>query len=169
MSIDTSLYRHIPLQAQADGWEPHTYSFSVTLGASRSRVWEWLNTPETFTKGQIWPYSVEFVSPDPEIEPIFLEGVHTIHHGPFLHVAGVLSEVRPDYYRDLQYFYGSFVLGMSLIRPARLQFWLQENTDGYTMVQGQMDSYVQSYMKGFWTFTQKMFWGQFKGLMRRSV
>lgn len=152
------------------GWREHCHQFTVGIAAERARVWQWLNTPETFTEGQLPPYRVEFVSPDPErIAANFSEGVFTVHHGPFLNFAGVLTEIRPGEYRDLQYFYGSFALSQRLIRPVRLQFWVEEMMPGVTCVRGQVDSYVRPWMARLWTWAQKLFWGQFGRLMQREL
>ncbi|MEO1384853.1 MAG: hypothetical protein AAFV78_16650, partial [Bacteroidota bacterium] len=99
----------------APGFVAHTYRFEAMLPYSRTRVWTWLNTPETFTKGQPWPYRVEFTSGDPVIPADFSEGVMNVHHGPFLNFAGVLTEIRPPEYRDLPY--NSGLIGLYFLYP----------------------------------------------------
>jgi hypothetical protein len=153
------------LTAQAPGFVPHTHRFTVRSAKSRAEIWSWLNTPETFTQNQVWPYRVEFVSPVENQEADFLEGVLNVHHGPLLNFAGVLTKIEPESYRDLQYYYGSYALSMRWIRPTRLQFWLEDDPDGGTILTGQIDSYVKPFMKGFWSFAQKLFWGQFRWWM----
>ncbi len=161
-------YHQIPLNPKPKEFNNHTFSFTVEVPGEREEVWKWLNTTETFTKGQIWPYRVEFVSPDPQHIPAnFTVGVFNVHHGPFLNFAGVLTEIDAPHYRDLQYVYGSYAITQRWIRPTRLQFWLESLPEGGTKVNCQVDSYVKPFMGKFWTFAQKLFWGQFKGLLKR--
>jgi len=166
--LSTGIFRQIPLNVKPRGFETHTFSFVVEVPAPQQRMWEWLNTPETFTKGQIWPFRVEFVSPDPEHIPAdFSEGVFNVHHGPFLNFAGILTEINAPHYRDLRYLYGSYAITQRWIRPFRLQFWLKPISDGGTEITCQVDSYVKPFISGFWTFSQRLFWSQFKGLLKR--
>ena len=48
------------------------------------RVWNYLNRMDTFTKGQIPPYRVEFLPKEGENEASFSVGTYNNHHGPFL-------------------------------------------------------------------------------------
>ncbi|MEM9985059.1 MAG: hypothetical protein AAF804_08175 [Bacteroidota bacterium] len=158
------------LQAKPKSWKVHRHEFFIVSAASSERVWAWLNNPETFTKGQVPPYRVEFVSPDPEnIAPGFHVGVQTVHHGPFLNFAGVINEIREGEYRDLQYYYGSFALSLRWIRPLRLQFWVEELEPGITRVRGQVDSYVKPWIFAAWTWAQQIFWGSFGRLLRKHT
>jgi hypothetical protein len=169
-AMDTPHLFQMPINVCPPGWRTHRHQFTVGVAADHARVWHWLNTPETFTQGQLPPYRVEFVSPDPERIPAdFSEGVFNIHHGPLLNFAGVLTEIRPGAYRDLQYFYGSYALSLRLIRPARLQFWVEEMMPGVTCVRGQVDSYVHPWMYRLWTWAQQAFWWQFGRLMQRGL
>lgn len=60
-------------------------------------IWNWLNDPKTFTKGQFWAYKVEFYSPEPENIPIgFHEGVFTNHHGPLVNFVGTLVKIEEN-------------------------------------------------------------------------
>ena len=85
-----------------------------------SSVWKKLQRRETFTKGQLFPYRVEFAASSQEGE--FLPGELNIHHGPFLGVHGAVGEVTESY-RSLEYFYGSYVMSFRLVRPVRLEFF----------------------------------------------
>ena len=67
-------------------------------------VWKKLQRRETFTKGQLFPYRVEFAGASQEGE--FSPGELNIHHGPFLSVHGAIGEVTSTY-RSLNYFYGT--------------------------------------------------------------
>lgn len=150
------------LTAKPPGFVEHQHRFEVLSSRSREEIWEWLNTPETFTKNQVWPFRVEFVAPSAEQPADFSVGVLNVHHGPLLNFAGVLTQMEAQTYRDLQYYYGSYALSLRLIRPTRLQFWLEDTPTGGTKVMGQVDSYVKPYMRGLWGGLQKMFWGQFR-------
>jgi hypothetical protein len=78
------------------------------------QIWQSLNLRESFVKGQLFPYRVEFDAPTQEGP--FQSGELNIHHGPLLSAHGQIGEVTPNY-RDLQYFYGSYVLSFRWIRP----------------------------------------------------
>ncbi|MEL6674031.1 MAG: hypothetical protein AAFR61_17640 [Bacteroidota bacterium] len=163
------LYDQLVLQSPPEGFEPHQYSRTFIVKATQEQVWIWLNTPETFTKGQVWPYRVEFVSPDPvHIPADFSQGVLNVHHGPLMSFAGVLTDIQPDTYRDIRYFYGSYFLSMRWIRPTRLQFWL-EGKGAQTEVKVQIDSFAKPFIAGFWTWAQGLFWGQFGRLSRKAA
>jgi len=83
-------------------------------------VFENLQKRETFVKGQLPPYKVEFDAPIQS--GTFEEGELNIHHGPLLSVHGVIGEIS-EKYRDLRYFYGSYILSFRLVRPLRLEFF----------------------------------------------
>ncbi|MEL6589373.1 MAG: hypothetical protein AAFQ68_04805 [Bacteroidota bacterium] len=155
----------IHLTAQPPGFVQHTHRFEVVSKRSRDEIWTWLNTPETFTKNQVWPFRVEFVSPEEGGKADFSVGVLNVHHGPLLNFAGVLTEIQEGRYRDLHYYYGSYALSLRWIRPTRLQFWLEDMPDGGCKVIGQVDSFVKPAMAGFWSFAQRFFWGQFRWWM----
>ena len=145
------------------GFQPHAFERSFRISAPISTVWDWLNRVETFTQGHPPGFWVEFVGDR------FAPGVCTVHHGPFLNFAGVIGEMTEPNYRDLQYFYGSYALGMSLIRPVRLQFWLDVDGDGPTVVKLRVDSYVRSWMAPLWTLAQRMFWPGLGWQMRSAL
>lgn len=151
------------LAIPADGFVDHEYERTFDVAAAREHVWEWLNDPETFTKGQPWPYFVEFVGGG------FEPGVKNTHTGPLLHCCGEVGEVRPPSYRDLRYHYGAYVAGMRWIRPTRLQFWLAEPAPGQTRVRVQLQSHCRPWLRGLWTLGHRFFWGLFGVSMRRGV
>ena len=49
-------------QAAPAGFREHTVRREYLMDKSADAVWAWLNNPDTFTKGQIPPWRVEFVS-----------------------------------------------------------------------------------------------------------
>ena len=124
------------------------------------------NSPETFTDSQIFPFRVEFVAPDGG-EDNFRTGVHCIHHGPLMSFAGIIGEIRSPEYRDLQYFYGSYALSFRVIRPKRLQFWLEE-TDLGTKVTVGVSSLVRNGWHAVWTIGQTLFWPSFGWSLQRQ-
>lgn len=117
-------------------------------------VWKRLQRRETFTKGQIFPYQVEFVAASQEGE--FLPGELNIHHGPLLSVHGVIGDVTADY-RDLRYFYGSYVISFRLVRPYRLEFFRDGN-----QLKLKLQSYVRPWFRPFWRFGNFMLWSSFR-------
>lgn len=155
--------------ARPDGFVEHAFEREFVVDAPRARVWTWLEDPETFTGRQIWPFRVEFLEPRPDVEPGFEVGGINIHHGPFLNFAGMLTEIREGEYRDLQYFYGSFLFGLRLIRPTRLEFWVEDVEQERTRVRLRVGSYVRKPLAGIWTFGQRLFWARFARWMTRSV
>lgn len=156
------------LQPKPPGFVLHTYRFSVVLPYPASFAWQWLNDPATFTETQVWPYRVEFYSPDPATIPNgFHEGVLTNHTGPMINFAGQMISVQENY-RDLQYFYGSYAIRFNWIRPCRLEFWTEEK-NGSTILTCAISSYVKPGIYGFWDRAQRVFWSRFKGWSRKSI
>ncbi len=157
------------LQPLPPGFIDHAYAFEVSVDASNESVWRWLNDPKTFTDTQYWPFRVEFYSPDTESIPNgFNEGVLTNHHGPLLNLPGELVEIKSNEYRDLQYNYGSYVIGFRLIRPYRLEFWTESNGD-QTIIKCKLSSYVKPSIAGSWTSAQKVFWKRFKRWSKKAI
>ncbi|MEM8834466.1 MAG: hypothetical protein AAGD00_01475 [Planctomycetota bacterium] len=146
----------------------HAYEASFDVPVARERLWAWLNDPDTFVKGQVWPFRVEFVEGTgihggSGFEP----GVLNVHHGPGLNVAGVIVEIDPGddgkgRFRDLAYYYGSFALSPRLIRPTRLRFWLDDAAEnGATRLRVRVDSLTRKSWAGLWTRAQDVFWKRF--------
>ena len=156
------------IQPQPPGFKVHSYSFDVLAKASAKSVWIWLNDPKTFTDTQVWPYKVEFYSPEPNKIPNgFHEGVLTNHTGPLINFAGVLSEIS-DNYRDLQYYYGSYAIKFSLVRPFRLEFKTTEQ-EGSTTITCTISSYVKPSFFNTWDRLNRAFWRRFKRWSRKNV
>ena len=156
------------MQPLPPGFKIHTYSFDVPVNASPPLVWKWLNTPSTFTETQVWPYKVEFYSPDPEKTANgFHPNVLTNHTGPFINFAGVLTEITENY-RDLQYYYGSYAISFHLVRPFRLEFSTREQ-DGITTITCTISSYVKPSFYKIWDRLNKLFWSRFKKWSAKSL
>ncbi|MFM1847401.1 MAG: hypothetical protein RL417_875 [Pseudomonadota bacterium] len=142
------------------GFSPHVVKRSVTVSAPREKVWGWLCNPDTFTKGNLPPWRVEFL-PVTEGGPAdFTPGVYTNHHGPFMNLPSIITEVRAPEYRSMDYLYGSSIITLRMIRPTRLQFWLEEK-NGTTTVTLQLDSLVHRWWGWLWTGAQSVFWWSF--------
>jgi hypothetical protein len=133
--------------------------------------------PGTFTR-QVWPYRVEFVE-GADGQDGFEEGALNVHHGPFLCVAGMMTEVDhgddgKGRYRELRYGYGSHVLSLRLIRPTALEFWVEDTTDPTTVSPrrscgaGSPASSIPGHAAS-WGLIQKTFWPSFRFWMRREV
>ncbi len=162
-SVSTAQLHPIPI-----GFKLHRFSRVFSSRYSRDEVWDWLNDTRTFTQHQVWPYRVEFLSPEPDVNANFSEGVFTTHHGPLMNFAGILTQVDYLKYRDLHYMYGSYFLTIRWLRPTRLQFWLEENGEG-TEVTLQLDAYVNPLLYTLWDRVQSFFWGRFGRWMNRSI
>jgi hypothetical protein len=119
----------------------------------KKRVWDKLQKRETFIKGQIPPYRVEFETG--LCEGDFREGEKNIHHGPFLSVHGEIGKISEEY-RGLYYYYGSYVLSFRLIRPVLLEFYKTK-----TGIKMKLHSYVHPYFHSIWRFGNNIFWKRF--------
>ncbi len=136
------------------------------------RAWQWLETPETFSKGQIWPYRVDFLAPDSASPSGFHEGGLNIHHGPLLSLPGrldTIDESKHGAYRSLSYLYGSYVLSLRLIRPTRLEFWATEEDEARTLVRVRLSSDVHPLIETPWSRLQGVFWSRLGRWMASSL
>ena len=91
-----------------------------------------------------------------------------IHHGPGLLASGTIAELVENRYRDLQYFYGSYILSLRLVRPTRLQFWVEPEAGG-TLVRVHFDSLVQGWFDLVWDAGCKAFWWMFSRWMKKAL
>ena len=156
------------LQPRPPKFKDHIHRFSFDIPATNDKVWQWLNDPQTFTDTQVWPYKVEFYSPDPvNIPNGFHEGVLTNHSGPLINFAGQLTSIKENY-RDLQYFYGSYAIRFGWIRPYRLEFWT-EDAGNTTKLTCAISSYVKPSVYRFWNTAQQIIWKRFRNWARKSV
>ena len=149
------------------GFVPHVYRRTFRTPHPVSQVWSWLNDPATFVEGQVWPFRVEFV--DGGFDP----GVLNVHHGPFMSFAGAIGEVNgPEdeapAYRDLKYFYGSYAISPRLVRPTRLQFWVESSVGG-SVITLQVDSLVRRRFVRPWDLLQRIFWSRFPRWMESAL
>lgn len=142
------------------GFQAHVFERTFSIPRSRLEVWQLLNDPKTFTRGQLFPFRVEFVEKNGSPGG-FIPSTQTVHHGPALNCAGLITEVRAPEYRDLQYYYGSYILTLRWIRPTRLEFFFDELSGGRTQVKLRVSCYVRHWMAAPWTALQALFWGQF--------
>lgn len=117
-------------------------------------VWKKLQRRETFTKGQVFPYRVEFGATSQEGE--FLPGELNIHHGPFLSVHGAIGEVSSKY-RSLHYFYGSYVLSFRVVRPVQLEFFCEGNR-----LKLKLSVYVRPWFRPIWRLGNRILWPIFR-------
>lgn len=145
-------------QAAPPSFVRHLFTRTWKVDKDREKVWAWLNDPATFTEGQFPPYRVEFASAELGVPRGFEVGGLNMHHGPGLLASGTLVEIVEGEYRDLQYFYGSYVLSLRLIRPTRLQFWIQDCSDGGCEITLQLDSFVKHWFEPVWEMGNRGFW-----------
>jgi hypothetical protein len=138
----------------------HSFKLQFFVNSESSKPWNWLNNPDTFIKGQLFPYKVEFVSDDNSLTAEFRKGVFNNHHGPLLNLPAIVQEVIPSHYRDMHYLYGSYFISLRLIRPARLQFWVEQQNQK-TSITVQLDSYVGPFVEFTWNAFQSLFWRLF--------
>ncbi len=63
---------------------------------------------------------------------------------------------------------GSYAISPRLVRPTRLQFWVEEVTDG-TTVTLRVDSLVRRPFAGTWTALQRVSWSRFPRWMDSAL
>jgi hypothetical protein len=150
------------------GFKLHVLDRSWDFSVPRKVLWDWLNDPRTFTRGQIPPFKVEFLDL-PSGEPGgFVPGCLNVHHGPLMSFHGVSGEVRDREYRDLLYSYGSYAVSLRLARPVRLQFWFEERGEGKSRLRLRLDTHTRSWFTPIWGAVNRFFWWNF-GLSARLV
>ena len=146
------------MEAVPSGFVETNYSEKWSVTVDEDKMWSWLNSIETFRDGQVGPYTVEFIDKDSMDNPRFAEGVQTNHYGPFLNAAGVIGEMRDKEYRDLKYYYGSYVFFFGLVRPSRLQFFYNKETKELRM---ELQAFVKPWFEKIWLWGMKKFWPRF--------
>jgi hypothetical protein len=164
---DIELDRPLARNAAPEGFVAHVFERDWLVDRPVDRVWRWLNDPRTFTETQVWPFRVEFINGGMET------GVLNTHHGPLMSFTGVVGDVHPPGdtpgYRDLQYLYGSYAISLRLIRPTRLQFWVEAESPRSTRLRVRLDSLVSPRIAGLWTRAQSLFWSRFPKWAQRSA
>ncbi|MEE2904347.1 MAG: hypothetical protein VYC39_18605 [Myxococcota bacterium] len=148
---------------QPPGLVSADFHHKFQVKAAKHEVWAWLNDPRTFIDKQPPPYRVEFI---PEK---FDVGVFNNHHGPFLNLPAVITAMEGNDYREMRYLYGSFVLGLRLIRPTAIKFWLVHTHEGGTELQLALESLVHPWIRTPWLFAQKIFWKSFGATIERGI
>lgn len=156
-----------PLQSQLTppNFVKHTYQQEWDVNCDEQKMWAWLNSVSTFRDNQALPYVVEFLDPESPQDPQFRVGVDTNHYGPFLNAAGVITQMDTLKYRDLQYYYGSFVFSFRLVRPVRLEFFYDSSNKKLKMV---MTNYVRSFFVSLWQTLLGWFWPRFGKWMNKQ-
>ena len=137
------------------GYVESVVNIQGTTSTPLERVWSWLSRKDTFAKGQIPPYRVEFFGD--KADPFFHEGSYNNHHGPFLHLPAHVTVMKPNEFREMQYLYGSFVLSYRLIRPTALRMWV-DSKDSKTTVRVELHAQVRPWMKRMWEWFNGLFW-----------
>ena len=170
----SNMNHQIPSQTCPDDFRTHVFEKTFDVSCHWELAWNWLMQPETFTKGQIWPYRVEFIdTPQPggEISRGFQVGTLNSHHGPFMNFCGVIARVDVQgerATRDLQYTYGAHALAFRLIRPDLLRLSTLANGPEQCLVTVRVESYVRPWIAWLWTLAQKCFWPGFGISLRRA-
>jgi hypothetical protein len=161
--------RNAPPNACPPRFVRHVFETDFSIDCPRERVWAWLEAPETFVDGQVWPFRVEFLSADPDTPAGFHVGGLNAHHGPLMSFCGQLTEIREGAYRSLDYFYGSYVLSLRLVRPTRLEFWVEDGEKESTRVRLRVSSFAHARFAKLWTRLQRLFWRRFPRWMSSAL
>jgi hypothetical protein len=133
---------------------PDLFEKKFTASSEKlDKIWEKLNQRETFVNGQVFPYKVEFAN-STQAGP-FKSGELNIHHGPLLSLHGAVGRISSSY-RDLKYFYGSYVLSFRWIRPLRLEFFREQDS-----ISLKIHTYVKPSVRPFWRWGNNVFWKYF--------
>ena len=131
-----------------------TYETKIFLTPKKiDDFWRRLNLRETFTRGQIFPYRVEFMANSSEGP--FQDGELNIHHGPLLSAHGAIDGVGSSH-RGLAYSFGSYVLSFRLIRLVRLDFYRE--TAG---IRVSLRAFIAPRLFPFWSIANQIFWRLF--------
>lgn len=152
----------------------HVFTRAYEVPVPWQVPWSWLMTPETFTKGQVWPFRVEFLDtplPDGRIARGFDVGTLNAHHGPFMNFCGRITRVEtgPDGgRRDLHYDYGAYALAFRLIRPTLLRVEATPSGPTTSVVTVRIESHVRRGLHRAWTLAQRCFWPGFGLALRKA-
>lgn len=142
----------------------HDFSLRFQVNAPLRDIYPWLMSLNTFTKGQIPPYKVEFLQESPS--PYMQKGDKTNHHGPLIQFAGEITAVDPFKYRRLDYYYGSYALSFRLARPRCLEIFTSESDGQKTNIELKLKTDTHKYFYSAWNALMLFFWTQFKWNVR---
>ena len=133
------------------------------------KVWHYLNRIDTFTKGQIPPYRVEFLPKKGETTPSFSVGTYNNHHGPFLNLPAVITNIQQPMHREMQYLYGSYVGSFYLVRPTSLLLTFVKVDRDHTLVILEINSHIRPWLKNIWERCNAILWKKllFPSLLRQ--
>ena len=157
----SSSSNNLAIQHVQDRFDEHKFEHIFCIPRPRTEVWNLLTDPKTFMTGQLFPYRVEFVDASGSKGAGFQSGTQTLHHGPMINFAGVIGDVRDQEYRDLQYYYGSYIFSLRLLRPTRLEFCFAAPTPSSTLVTLRVSSLIRRPFGPLWSAIQIVFWSQF--------
>ena len=125
--------------------------------AKLENFWRRLQLRETFTRGQLFPYRVEFAAS--EQSGPFQEGELNIHHGPFLSAHGAIDGLT-DSHRGLAYYFGAYAISFRLIRLVRLDFYREPSG-----LKIRFQAFISPWFMPFWSLSNRIFWGSFRVAM----
>lgn len=148
-------------QFLAKNFEIDVFEKELYINKPRETVFRFFCSTTTFVKFQLPPYRAEFTSPHPDKTNIFETGVQTLHHGPLMCFAGIIGEIKLPQYRDLQYYYGSYVISLRLVRPLRFEMWFEEVNTHRTLIKFKINWQVRKGFKSVWKLLQNIFFFQF--------
>jgi hypothetical protein len=132
-----------------------TYETLISMPKPQAEeFWRRLNLRETFTRGQLFPYRVEFMA-EQQSGP-FKDGELNIHHGPLLSAHGRIDGLTPTH-RGLCYYFGAYALSFRLIRLVRLDFYREE-----AGIRVRFRAYVAPWFQPFWGLSNRIFWLSFR-------
>ena len=146
-------------EACPDFMREHRFEIELPVASEDlGQAWELLQRRETFTRGQVPPYRVEFGSG--KSSGPFIPGEQNIHHGPLLHLPGEIGDIGRAY-RSLFYYYGSFVISFRLIRPVKLELF--KTSLGIRVC---LHSFVHPFFRRPWDLGNRFFWSLFKRTLK---
>lgn len=132
-----------------------TYEMLISLSPTKlDDLWHRLSLRETFTRGQLFPYQVEFIAPSSTGK--FEDGELNIHHGPLLSAHGAINGISASH-RGICYYFGSYVISFRLIRLVRLDFYRE--AEG---VKVSFRAFVSPWFRPIWRLSNRLFWSLFR-------
>ena len=140
-----------------------TFEQQIPLSYSDEKVFQMMIRKRTFTQGGIPGFSwVEFTGAGPEMT----EGEDCVHHGFLLNLPGKLTKIIKPLYREMQYYYGAYIFGMYLVRPLKLEVFVERMSDNKSVLRLCLTSQVRVGFNWFWLLFQSAFFLQMKWNIR---